>query len=155
AFADGGLTHAPGSVYDNDLNEQTVQIASLLPNGDPIPQDIVANPDPKEYIEMPDVSMNGSHILMSTATAPRCYDGPTHCQTSPVHLYMRVGGTVSYDVSKGQAVFFDGMTRDGSKVFFTTTAQMTSDDTDNSSDIYMWSEATDSLTLVSKGNGAG
>ena len=37
-FAPGGVEGPPGSVYDNDISDKTVKIASLLPNGLPIPQ---------------------------------------------------------------------------------------------------------------------
>jgi hypothetical protein len=48
------------------------------------------------------------------------------------------------------------MTPDGSKVYFTSAERLTSEDQDTSADLYMWTEATNSLTLVSKGSdGAG
>ena len=47
------------------------------------------------------------------------------------------------------------MTTDGSKVFFTSEDRLTGADTDNSVDLYQWSEATDSITLLSQGNGNG
>ena len=41
-------------------------------------------------------------------------------------------------------------------MYFTTDLSLIAEDTDTSADLYMWSEGTDSLTLVSKGNnGAG
>ncbi len=72
---------------------------------------------------------------------------------------MRVNDAVSYDISQGAAVTFAGMTRTGSKVYFTTAAQLTGADTDTSQDLYMWSEAGAKeghpLTLISQGNGQG
>ncbi len=71
---------------------------------------------------------------------------------------MRVNHSVTYDISKGAPVKFVGMTRNGSKVVFSTFAQLTADDTDNSSDIYVWSEGgsePDSLVRITKGNGHG
>jgi hypothetical protein len=47
------------------------------------------------------------------------------------------------------------MNRSGSKVFFITAASLSSSDTDTSEDLYMWSEANDSVTLVSQGDGNG
>ena len=55
---------------------------------------------------------------------------------------MRVNDAVTYDVSQGHDVKFVGMTNDGSKVYFTSEEQLTSSDTDSSTDLYMWSEAT-------------
>jgi hypothetical protein len=140
-FAAGGLDTSPGSVYDNEIASNTVRIASTLPSGEPIPKD--AGPS-DEYIKIPAVSTDGSHILMSTV-APG----------SNVHLYMRVDGRVSYDITNGAAVKFVGMTADGSKVVFTSAAQLTPDDTDLSVDMFSWSEATDTITRVSQGNGNG
>jgi hypothetical protein len=47
------------------------------------------------------------------------------------------------------------MTRDGGKVFFTSAEQLTGDDTDSSTDLYMWEENGDQLTRLSQGNGNG
>ena len=66
---------------------------------------------------------------------------------------MRVDGAVTFDVSAGHAVNYVGMTEDGSIVYFTSPERLTSEDTDTSIDLYRWSEATDSITLASKGQG--
>jgi hypothetical protein len=155
AFAEGGLTVAPGSAYDNELTSKTVTIVSKTPAGADIPKDPLA-PDPKnqnnqtvpEYIRIPAASKDGSHVLMSTL-APE----------GRIHLYMRVNGAVSYDVSVGQdalnhGVNLSGMTSDGTAVFFTSAEQLTADDTDASIDLYKWSESTDSVTRLSTGTGA-
>ena len=133
AFAPGGLAASPGSVYDNEIATGTLSVVSKLPNGDDIPKDGLAA-TATEYIRVPAVSRDGSHILMSTAA-----------QGGTTHLYMRVDNTDSYEVSLGEdlinhGVEFDGMTDDGTRVYFTTTAQMTGDDTDSSADLYQWSE---------------
>ena len=73
----------------------------------------------------------------------------------PYHLYMSVNDALHYDVSKGTAVEFVGMTRNGSSVTFTSEEQLTANDKDDSIDLYRWSEATDTLTLLSVGNGNG
>src|SRR5262249_17748074 len=60
---------------------------------------------------------------------------------------------------QGRDVEYVGMTADGTKVFFTTTDNLTPQDTDHSLDLYMWSQvgaSAESVTLVSMGNnGAG
>jgi hypothetical protein len=72
------------------------------------------------------------------------------------HLYMRVDGAVTYDVSKGNYVDYVGASADGTTVYFTSSQHLTPEDHDSSKDLYQWSEATDSITLVSIGNnGAG
>jgi hypothetical protein len=141
AFASGGVAGSPGSVYDNEIAAETVEIASLLPNGDPIPRD--AGPS-DEFIRVAAVSRDGSHILMSTV-APG----------EERHLYMRVDGAVSYDLGKGAGARFAEMSEDGSTVAFTSAAQITSDDTDSSVDMFVWSEETNEVIRVSQGNGRG
>ncbi len=197
SFAEGGKEEAPGSAYDNDLATNTVSVISLDSAGHPIAQDpsfanappscgggffgecitnshgdiidvIQARGGKEEFIRFPAISSDGSHILMSTATARthdciRSSSAPEPCERftdTPIHLYMRVNGAISYEPSRGEdgvnhAVKFLGMTPDGSKVFFTSEEQLTSEDKDTSTDLYMWSESSDSLTLVSKANNAG
>jgi hypothetical protein len=147
AFAEGGLTSAPGSAYDNDIAAETVSIVSKTPSGEDIAQDTGGS---DEYVKIPAVSRDGSHILMSTEAA----GGLTH-------LYMRVGGAggISYDVSRGQdeanhGVKFASMPTDGDTVYFSSAEQLTADDTDTSTDLYMWSGQGDTVTRVSKGDPA-
>jgi hypothetical protein len=141
-FAPGGLESAPGSAYDNNVKTGTVKVSSLLPNGDPLPQDIGGA---NEFVRVVAVSNDGSHILMSTA-------GPSGTR----HLYMRVGGMVSHDLTGGVGVDFVEMTADGSKVAFTSAAQLTGDDTDSSVDMFLWEEgAAEPIVRVSQGNGKG
>ena len=171
-FSPEGQLSPPGSVYDNNTAAHTVTVASKLPAGGDIPQQPTdSSGDP---LQIPAVSSDGSHILMAAggsgpcspeAIAPASCGFPpcvtefsmTHrCPMQPSNLYMRVDGAVTYDVSEGHIVTYVGMTPDGSKVYFTSTEPLVSEDTDTSVDLYMWSEATNSLTLISKGsNGAG
>jgi hypothetical protein len=165
-FASGGQLTAPGSVYDNGTNANTVVVASKTPAGDNIqsePTDQAGDP-----LQIPSVSKDGSHILMaaggtgpcgfSSCPIPPCgddYSATKRCQMQPSHLYMRVDGEVTYDVSKGHNVDYVGSTPDGTKVYFLSNEELTPDDLDTSTDLYQWSESTDSLTLVSKGNNPG
>lgn len=71
----------------------------------------------------------------------------------PGELFMRVGDALTYDIAPGHSVQYVGMTADGSTVYFTSPERLTSTDTDSSTDLYMWSEETDSLSLVSAGRG--
>jgi hypothetical protein len=143
AFTVDGLTTGAGSAYDNDLQHRTVALISRLPGGGMIPQ----NGASTRPMQLPGISTDGSHILMMTEGGVP--PGP------PYHLYMSVNDSLHYDVSKGAANEFVGMTRDGSSVAFTSEEQLTSDDEDESIDLYRWHEATDSLTLLSVGNGNG
>jgi len=140
-FKPGGLESAPGSVYDNEVARGSIEIASLLSDGEPIPQDAGG---PGEFLRIPALSPNADHILMSTV-APG----------GNVNLYMRVNNAVTYEVSKGQGVQLLGMSQDGSKVAFLSKKALTSEDEDTSADIYMWEEATDEVKLISVGGGEG
>jgi len=166
-FAPGGQLTPPGSVYDNNTSTGTVAVASKTPAGDDIPSEPTDGAgDP---LQIPGVSHDGSHILMAAGGAGPCgsascppmpceadYSDVRRCLMQPSHLYMRVDDAITYDVSQGHDVHYVGMTGDGSKVYFTTAQQLTPEDTDTSVDLYMWSEATNSITLISKGNnGAG
>ncbi len=162
SFAAGSLTHAPGSGYDDDLENNTVAIISKLPNGDPIEEG-------GGEITFPGVSTDGSHVLMSTGySCGPCdpnYDfggsafTPSHLKAER-HLFMRVGGGsgVTYPIALGHAVQYVGMTADGSKVYFTSDEKLTTEAEDSSTNLYMWSEKGANegspLTLISKPNGA-
>lgn len=184
AYAPGGLTEPPGSAYDNDVVNRTVTIVSKTAAGADISQEPSwgdatpcyrensneATPFPRscEWIRFPgvstdgivntgSVSQDGSHILMSTATAPLCVHwGQAYfekCQDSPERLYMRVNNAVSYEVSQGHAVSYVGMVPDGSRVFFTSPEQLTADDHDASVDLFAWNEPNNTLTRLSVGSG--
>ncbi|MBS1885802.1 MAG: hypothetical protein JSU06_01295 [Actinobacteria bacterium] len=170
-FAEGGQTTVPGSAYDYNVATHSTQLISLTANGTPIPQQPGNAASTHEFIQFPGnrldfnnetnearkghpavagpaVSTNGSHILMSTSSAPVGFF--TH-PTPPTVLYMRVNDAVTYEVSQGHAVNYVGMTADGKEVFFTSQERLTPEDTDSSVDLYMWSEAGNTLTLISKG----
>jgi hypothetical protein len=170
-FAAEGLTSAPGSAYDYNAITHTTSLISKTANGEDIQQEpgnvsqteeailfpgVTSVPGEYGYGKMappmhPGVSTDGSHILMSTASHP--YDHFTE-PPSPTRLYMRVDDAVTYEVSRRHDVNFVAMSPDGAKVFFTSPERLTPEDTDNSIDLYMWSEAGDTLTLISKA-GAG
>jgi phosphodiesterase/alkaline phosphatase D-like protein len=151
AFAPGGLTESPGSAYDEDLTSGEVQIVSKTAAGADIPIDPQGEEPGSglggsaQFLQIPALSTDGSHILISSLGA----GGETH-------LYMRVGGALTYEVSRApdglnHAVSFAGMSADGGEVFFTTPLQMSASDQDSSIDLYRWAQATDSLTLLSTG----
>ncbi len=170
SFAPGGQLSPPGSVYDNNTQEGTVTVASQLPSGSPIPSE--PNDHAGDPLEIPGLSTNGSHILIdSPGTGPcglvNCPLPPCgassgaviHCPTYPGHLYMRVDGMFTHDVSQGHDVTYVGATADYSKVYFTSEEQLTNEDHDASVDLYMWSEKGEEeghpLVLVSKGDNPG
>jgi hypothetical protein len=141
AFVPGGVITEPGSVYDDEISTGTLSVVSKTATGANIPKDnSIATSG--EYIRIPAVSRDGSHILMSTAAATP--ENPVEVPAMR-HLYMSVDGSDRYEVSEGQdgknhGVRFEGMSEDGTEVFFTTAIQMDVEDTDESVDLYRWSE---------------
>ena len=166
AFAPGGQTSGNGSVYDNDVAKGTVTVASKLPDG----ADIAPEPGDlaNDYFSIPDASVDGSHVLIGDAGTGIC--GKATCNPAPgicaelatnvgecpddlpLHLYMRVDGALTYDVTQGHLVAYRGMSEDGSVVYFTSAQKITADDHDTSVDLYRWSEATDAINRVSAGS---
>jgi hypothetical protein len=174
-FVPNGLQHAPGSAYDYDTVNGTTTLISRMPGGEDIPQEpgVAANwnpNQPEETIFFPGarstedkhpakvhggISSDGTHILMQTAGEPY---GRGADPMPPGRIYMRVGGGgplgITYLVSNGMDAEFVGMTEDGAKVFFTSIEPVTADDHDTSTDFFMWSEATETVTRVSAGGGS-
>jgi hypothetical protein len=154
AFAPGGLTSGPGSVYDNEIAADTVTIASKLGDGSPIPAEPGVSED--HYLNVPVASTDGSHLLIAAPAScvgkARWFDS---CPLNPSHLYMRVDGSLTYDVSRGAAVNYAGMSADGESVYFTTDRPLTGtgEDKDTSIDLFRWDEDGDTLTRLSAGAG--
>ncbi len=157
-FTPDGLDVPPGSVYDNDIGDKSVVVASKLPGGGPIPQEPAGGADPNRGTQIAAVSANGTHILMGAATNPYCEESffnPCPSKLSyPAHLYMRIDGAITDEVSP-MPVTYRGMTENGSKVFFTSEEHVTNEDHDSSVDLYEWDESTDSVKIISQGNGEG
>ncbi len=196
-FAEGpqagdGLTHAPGSAYDDNLATGKVTLISTLKKtGQPIPQDPAFATAPatgstshaervpggaEEFLRFPAVSTDGSHVLISTATAGtqecgnqdtggRSPGSPKPCRLftqTPVHLYMSIDDQpdleVSLDETSGEdvAVNYVGITPDGSRVYFTSAAELIpGEPTDTNTELYMWeaekaAAGEPALTLISK-----
>jgi hypothetical protein len=148
-FAPGGQSGGLGSAYDNNIRTHTVEVISKLPGGEPIPSESNRTPEEKA-IDFRGVSADGSRILMETPANP-----PT---SEWAYLFLRVNDAVTYDISQGEKAIPIGMTRDGSKVFFTTEAQLSPSDTDASVDLYQWREDGSELgeyKVLSQGNGQG
>ena len=161
-FAPGGASEAPGTVYDNNLATDTVQIVSKLQNGEPIPQDPSSASNPEDYFDVPYVSGDGGRILIGARTQPRCINAfPSGCPhpldpNPPMVLYMRTGGGVTYSVSRGKPVHLDDVARNGDYVYFSSSDSFSPADQDTSEDLYRWDEATETIALLSAGGeGAG
>ncbi len=135
AATEGNLT-----IYERDLNAGTTQVVSTLQNGSTMTGTVAGL----------DVSSDGSRVLVGKAVSTDA-KGNTHYD-----LYMHIGNSPnSVQVAEtANGVLFNGMTSDGSEVFFTTSDQLTGD-TDASADLYRADVGTSTanVTLVSTGTG--
>jgi hypothetical protein len=116
---DGGLT-----IYERALNAEATQVVSTDPSGNPL-----TGADVGEL----GMSDDGSRVLVGTEVEEDTA-GNTYW-----HPYMHIGSSPeSADLAPGttSGVLFDGMTADGSRVFFTTVDPLVSEDEDESADIY-------------------
>jgi DNA-binding beta-propeller fold protein YncE len=140
-FAEGGNNDGVNaSIYDRNLVKGTTQAVSVTPGASPIV-------DGTDVAEL-DISGDGKRILIgdliSTDSAGNRY----------WHLYMHIGGaSTSVDVTPGatNGVLYDGMTSDGTKVYFTAKdalATASDQDTDTSADIYRADVGTEEAILT-------
>lgn len=108
------------------------------------------------------VSNDGSKIFFLSPDPTAVNKGASDPSCSqPTHLYMRLNGNQTVDVSAPSpgvndptgfhSVAYEGAAADGSKVFFITTTELTADDTDHDLDIYEYDTDSGVLTRVSRG----
>ena len=115
---------AGGSIYDRNLTGGTTQVVSTLPNGTTMSGGGVGELD---------ISSDGSRIVVgkkvSTDVKGNDYWHPyMHAGTSANSLDLAPGSTTG--------VLYDGMSSNGTRVFFTTKDKLLGADTDESADIY-------------------
>ena len=134
------------AIYDRNLRSEQTHVVSKTPAGQTMKE------EGTEIGEL-GISTNGSRIVIGHLVEES--GGAKYW-----HLYMNVGDSgKTIDLTPGttHGALFDGMTEDGSKVFFTTVDPLTTatnQDTDHSADIYQAevSEAgTMTLTRISTG----
>jgi hypothetical protein len=140
---DGGSNGTDVSIYDHNLSTGETHVVSKAPAGGTMTGAGIAALD---------ISRDGSRILVARKVST---DGKGNDYW---HLYMNVGDAgQTIDLTPGAAAgaLYDGMTADGSKVFFASVDQLTADDHDMSADIYRAdvSAAGAILTRVSVGSG--
>ena len=148
------------SIYDRDLSTGETHVVSKTPSGENLPclqgaGSCHSPGDPNGIAEL-DVSKDGSRIIV----AQKVSEDADH--NVYWHPYMNIGdSSKTIDLAPGSTsgVLYDGMSEDGSKVFFTTTDKLLAADTDESADIYeaeVGSEGNLNLQLLSSGTeGAG
>ena len=128
------------SIYKRNLQTGSTQVVSTLPGGA-----TMTGPGIAELA----VSSNGDRVLIGKRVS---VDGAGN---EYFDLYMNVGGNPSsvQVVETARGVIFNGMTADGSKVFFTTPDQLAGD-TDSSNDFFVADVgATSTITRLSTGTG--
>ena len=128
------------SIYDRNLATDVTHVVSRNPAGTTMTGAGVGELD---------ISRDGSRIVIGQLTSES--GGVKHW-----HLYMSIADSPhTIDLTPGttSGVVYDGMTADGSRVYFTTTDRLTEDDTDSSSDLYVAevSESGASISRVSVG----
>lgn len=149
-FEPDGNSNGDVTIYDRNLEAGVTHVVSKTPAGG-----TMTGPGIGEL----DISADGSRVLVGQQAAPDDSAGNHYW-----HLYMNIGDSDhTVDVTPGVGsvgALYDGMTADGSKVFFTTRAALpTADpvqDTDTSADIYeadIGAGGGVTLHLVSTGSG--
>jgi hypothetical protein len=145
-FEPDGNSNGDLTIYDRNLVSGVTLVASKTTGG--------ATMTGAGIGEL-DVSADGSRVLFGQAAAPDDSAGNHYW-----HLYMNIGGSsssVSLTPGATDGALYDGMTADGSRVFFTSADKLLGSDTDASPDIYEADIAAGggvTLTLVSTGSGA-
>ncbi len=136
------------SIYDRDLTTGETNVVSTAPGGGNLSCEVHCSTD---GIGALDISTDGSHILIGKLVSEE--GGNKYWR-----LYMNVGDsshTVELTPGTTHGVLYDGMTADGSKVFFSSVDHLTGQDTAHTgADIFEAevSEAgTATLHLISKG----
>ena len=120
-FESAGKEGSP-SIYDRNLNTDTTQVVSTLENGTTMGGEVG---------EL-DVSEDGSRIVVGQKISTDAKGNEYW------HLFMHIGSSPnSVDLTPGATLgaLYDGMSGDGSRVFFTTKDHLLGD-TDASADIY-------------------
>lgn len=124
AFEPGANTGGDLTVYERDLEAGVTEIVST---------DTAGNTLTGAGISELDIDDDGSRVLVGkrVSTDP---EGNEY-----VHPYLHLAGRAgSIDLAPGSSsgVLYAGMTRDGSRIFFTTADQLLGGDTDSSADLY-------------------
>ena len=159
-FAQGGNdSTGPVSIYDRNLSSGETQVVSNAPAGGPLPclqntaQGECHAPKDSNGISELDISADGTHILLGQKVSEDADHNVYY------RLYMDINdspATIELTPGASDGVLFNGMTSDGSEVFFTTKDKLTTatnQDTDESADLYQAevSEVGATLTRISTG----
>ena len=141
------------SIYDRDLSTGETHVVSKTPQGENLPclqgaGNCHSPGDPNGIAEL-DLSKDGSRVIVAQKVSTD-EDGNVYW-----HPYMDIDDepkTVDLAPGTSSGVLYDGMSEDGSKVFFTTKDKLLAQDTDESADLYeaeVSSEGKLNLVLIS------
>ena len=136
------------SIYERNLRTDETHVVSRTDAGGDITCLINCSSDGVGELG---ISKDGSHVLVGQLVSQ---EG----NAKYWHLYMDVNNaqkSIAITPSGGEGVLFDGMTEDGSKIFFSSEEHLTGEDEEHSGpSIFMWEEG-HPLALMSKGDNAG
>jgi hypothetical protein len=122
-FEPDGNSNGDLSIYDRNLNTGITHVVSKTTNDQTMTGAGIGELD---------ISKDGSRIVVGQLVSESG-------EAKYWHLYMNIGDagqTVDLTPGTTSGAMYDGMTEDGSKVFFTTTDQLLTADSDHSADIY-------------------
>lgn len=141
-FAEGGNEETGDvSIYDRNLRTGETHVVSNSPEGEDFPDPLSClqgvgachSPANPNGIAELDISSDGSRILLGQKVAT---DAKGNARW---HLYLNLNDSVrSIDLAPAtvSGASFNGMTKDATKFFFTTTDKLLGTDEDESADIY-------------------
>jgi hypothetical protein len=130
------------SIYERDLNTSGTEVVSTTPSGA-----TMSGPGIAEL----GVSADGARVLVGKKVGEDS-DGNEYFD-----LYMHFGSSPDsvQVISTESGVIYNGMTSDGSRVFFTTPDRVTGDDTDESPDFFRADVSASSVTITRLSSGTG
>ena len=142
-FEPAGKENGSVSIYDRNLITGAVQVVSTLPDGTTMDGPGVAQLD---------VSEAGDRIVVAQRLSSDAAGNPLW------HPYMHVGtspNTIDLAPAATTGVTYNGMTANGSSVYFTSRDKLVLADTDSSADVYRAAVdgVSSTLSLVSTGSG--
>ena len=152
-FAEGGNEGADVSIYDHNLRTGETHVISNTPSSEDLPEALQclqgegdcnsAHKDSNGIAEL-DISADGSRVLIGQKVSEDS-NGNVYW-----HLYMDINDSIhSIDLTPATShgVLYDGMSSDGTRVYFTTIDKLTGEDEDESADIYRADVGESSATL--------
>jgi hypothetical protein len=143
-----------------DWHDGTIDLVGVLPDGsvDALGSVLGSREGANSTLPINAISQDGSAVVF-TSPVPSRSD-----PSDPSRVYVRLNGSSTIEASRSQCtrvdcnapdtITYKSATPDGEHVLFTTTQQLTNDDTDSVLDLYEYDRASGELTRLSAGVGA-